>query len=66
MVVKVVSSEPLIPKRVVCVRCYYELEYTPVDVSTGSRRDQDETRSYKFIVCPRAECRAEIIVMQSR
>lgn len=69
MTVKVVSSEPLNPKRIVCSGCYYELEYTPNDVVTGHRPHRsflNESERFQYIVCPRPECQTQVITEQAR
>lgn len=55
MTVKVVSDRPVKPKRVVCPRCSFELEFTGEDVRVSVDSYGDVSKS---IICPRRECEA--------
>ena len=59
MPVKVVSEGPVSPKRTVCSRCRYELEFTGEDVTTIVDADMDATQT---IVCPRPSCKSVLMV----
>jgi len=56
--VRVVSDGPVKVERVVCQRCHYMLEYTPLDVRRGSYMG-DATG---FVDCPRDGCGASMAV----
>lgn len=65
MVVKVVSDKPTKPKRVVCSRCTYSLEYTGVDVHEGMNYDYGGgSDPVYWIVCP--HCKEEVSVSRWR
>lgn len=53
MAVKVVSDKPVRTKKTICSKCWYELEYTPVDVKEESYNGYGDYGSTdEFIMCP--------------
>lgn len=60
--VKVVSEKPIRPRKVVCSRCSYELEYTGEDVQSRSYTAMGETDVEFYIVCPRESCKSKVSV----
>lgn len=58
MAVKVVSEKPIKTFRIMCGKCHYELEYTPIDVQRSSYTDYGgDSNSWSYIQCPREECK---------
>ena len=60
MTVRVVSKEPVKPRRVVCRKCGYELEFTSADVETSTYVAMGETCTDSYIVCPREACKEHV------
>ncbi len=57
MPVRVVSSQPVKTKKVICTKCGYELEFTGEDIRI-SGRDEDT----QVIDCPRKTCQEILAV----
>lgn len=57
MAVKVVSEKPIKTYRTMCSKCFYELEYTPIDVHKSWYESWGERIDWQYIICPREECK---------
>lgn len=58
MAVKVISEKPVKIYRTICDKCCFGLEYTPIDVKSAIRTDYGGgSTGWRYIVCPREECK---------
>ena len=63
MAVKVVSASPIKTYRVCCSKCFYELEYTPIDIRRHTHTDYGGGSDDSYhITCPREECKSVVEV----
>lgn len=60
MTVRVLSDKPVKPKRVLCSKCTYELEYTGCDVNDGKFSCMGESTDWSYIVCPKCDEKVEV------
>jgi hypothetical protein len=62
MVVKVVSEKPVKTIEVMCTKCHYQLQFTPIDITRATYTSYGDTEVWYYIVCPREECRNKVEV----
>lgn len=63
MPVRAVSEGPTKFLRVVCKKCFFELEYTPIDVRSNTYTDYGGGSDTQYSIrCPREVCQNLVVV----
>lgn len=59
---RVIGDKPVGAFKRTCKGCHYEIEFSPSDIHKGN--DPDDNTSYKYVICPRKECRKSLDLLQ--